>query len=92
MHATLRYYGNTGLADALAARGDEVKAVVSAVPGFRAYYLIRTDDSTVSVTVCDDEAGVEETNRAAADWIRENMPEAAADPPRITAGEIVLSS
>lgn len=93
MYATLRYYqGNSGFAEALAARGDEVKAVVGGVQGFRAYYLIRTDDSTVSVTVCDDQAGAEETNRVAADWVSENMPEAAANPPRITAGEVVLSS
>ena len=93
MYATLRYYeGSAGFADALAARADEVKAVVGGVQGFRSYYLIRTGDSTVSVTVCDDQEGAEETNRAAADWIRENMPEAAANPPRITAGEVVLNS
>ncbi len=93
MYATLRYYrGNSGLADALAARADEVKAVVAGVQGFRAYYLVRTDDSTVSVTVCDDQAGAEETNRVAADWVSENMPEAAANSPDITGGEVVLSA
>ena len=72
MYATLkRLPSNSGFAEALAARGDEVKAVVGGVQGFRAYYLIRTDDSTVSVTVCDDQAGAEETNRVAADWVSE---------------------
>ena len=44
MFATLRWYGgNAELADQLAARGDEVKAVISAVEGVRGYYLVRTD-------------------------------------------------
>ena len=38
MHATMRYYaGNTDLADQLASRTDEIRAVISAVPGFQAY-------------------------------------------------------
>jgi len=38
MYATMRYYhGSTEIADQLAGREDEVKAVISAVPGFGAY-------------------------------------------------------
>ena len=93
MYATLRYYGgNPDFANELAARADEVKAIVGGVQGFRAYYLLRTADSTISVTVCDDEAGAEETTRRAADWVRENMPEAAAKPPSVTGGEVVVSA
>ena len=94
MYATIRSYeGNASLADDLAARADEVKQVVSGIEGFRAYYLIRTDDGgAASVTVCDDKNGADATNRAAADWIRQSMPDAASSPPKITAGEVVLSS
>jgi hypothetical protein len=93
MYATIRrYVGNTTLADQLAARSDEVKAVIEPVEGFRAYYLVRAPDGAASITVCDDQAGAEESNRRAADWIRENMPEVAAAPPEISAGEIVFST
>ena len=92
MHATMRYYaGNTDLADQLAARADEIRAVISAVPGFQAYYLVRTGDGTVSITVCDDEAGTEESTRVAAEWIRSNMPDQAASPPSVSSGTVTLS-
>jgi hypothetical protein len=44
-----------------------------------------------SVSVYDDQSGAEESNRAAADWIRENLPRMAIDPPQISAGEVVIS-
>lgn len=92
MHATLRWYdGNVDLADQLAARSDDVKAVINGVPGARAYYLIRTDGGTVSVTIADDQAAADETNSAAANWLKENMPEVAASPPQVSMGEVVVS-
>ena len=92
MYATIRHYaGNPAFADALAARRNEVLDVVQSVDGFRAYYLIRTAGGTVSVTVCDSPGGAEETNRLAANWVRQNMPEAASSPPEVTVGEVVIT-
>jgi hypothetical protein len=92
VYATIRHYaGNPHFAAQLAARRADVLDVIGAVPGVRAYYLIRTADGTTSVTVCEDADGAEESNRAAAAWIRENMPDAAGSPPRVTAGEILIS-
>jgi hypothetical protein len=91
MYATIRRYdGNPDLADRLAARSDEIRTLMSAVGGFRAYHLIRSNDGTASITVCDDQAGTEETNRVAAGWLKENMPDAVSAAPQVTAGEIVL--
>jgi heme-degrading monooxygenase HmoA len=91
MYATIRRYeNNPDLADRLAARSDEVKALISGVPGFRAYHLVRSNDGTASVTVCDEQAGAEETNRIAAEWLRENMPDAVSAAPQVTAGEVVI--
>ena len=93
MHTTMRYYpGNTDLADQLAGRADEIRSVISEVPGFQAYYLVKLDDATVSITVCDDEAGTAESTRVAADWIRENMPDLAASPPMVSSGTVTLSA
>ena len=93
MHVSIRrYVGNTGLADELAARSDEVKAVIEPVQGFKDYYLVKANDGTTSITICDDRAGVEESNRAAAAWIKENIPELSAAAPEITSGEIVFST
>jgi len=93
MHATMRYYhGNPDLADQLAARADEIRSVIGAVSGFRAYYLVHLDDATVSITVCDEEAGTEESTRVAGEWIRENMPELAGSPPMVSSGTVTLSA
>ena len=93
MHLTMRYYpGNTELADQLAARSDEIRSVISAVPGFQSYYLVQLDDATVSITVCDDEAGTTESTRVAAEWVGENMPDLASTPPMVSSGTVTLSA
>ena len=93
MYATIRSYaGNSSLADHLVTRADDVRALIQGVPGFQAYYLIRTGDGTASITVCDDQAGTDEANRVAAEWLKANLPQAAGSPPEITAGAVVLSA
>jgi hypothetical protein len=93
MHTTMRYYaGDSDLADRLAARSDEIRSVISEVPGFQAYYLVKLDDATVSITVCDDEAGTAESTRVAAEWLRENMPELAGSAPMVSSGTVTLSA
>jgi hypothetical protein len=90
MYATIRNYTDSDLADALVSRENDVKSVIRGVERVSAYYLVRTEEGTTSITVCDDEAAAEETNRAAAGWIRENLPERAGAPPQISAGEVVI--
>jgi hypothetical protein len=93
MYATVRSYTDPSLAAALAARGDEIRAVIGEVPGFRAYYLVEASSGTVSVTVCDDQAGAEESNRVAADWLKSNMPELGTGAaPTVSAGPVVLDA
>lgn len=92
MYATVRRYaGSPELADVLAARQDEVLGIVSQVPGFRGYYLIRDKDATISVSVYDDEAGARQSTEAAANWFRENMPDWAGAGPEVSGGEVVVS-
>jgi len=94
MYATMRYYHqNSELADALVENQSEVKRIIGGIDGFEAYYLIRTGDgSTVSVTVFENQAGAEESNRVAAEWLRENVPEVAVNPPMVSAGEVLISA
>jgi len=93
MYATVRnYVGAEGLADALANREDDVRGVIQPISGFRGYYMIRTPEgSIVTVSVYDDQAGAEESVRAAADWIRTNVPEVAPNPPQVTSGEFLFN-
>jgi len=87
-----RYTANPGLAENFAWRRDEIRKAIQAVPGFISYYLLKTADGAVSVTMCEDREGAETSNQVATDWIRDNMPNVVARPPEIYEGEIVIST
>lgn len=92
MHAVIRHYKQASqLFDELARRRSDVEQIIGGVSGFRAYYLLRSSDGGATVTVCDDKAGADESIRLAADWIRQNVPAAAASPPEVTEGEVLYS-
>jgi heme-degrading monooxygenase HmoA len=93
MHATIRTYSAAPeLADALVARQDDVTSLVGGIDGFKAYYLVRTADGAVSVSVYEDEAGANESTAAAAQWIRENLPELGVPAPQVSTGDVVISA
>ena len=93
MYATVRRYtANPGLADKFASRSKEIEDVMRSISGFIAYYMLRTPDGAVTVTVCEDQTGAENTNRTAADWIKQNMPTVVSKPPEIYAGEVVMTT
>ena len=92
MHASVRTYaGNPDLAETLAEHEDEIRQVLGGINGFKAYYLLKTGDGTTTISVFDDQAGAEESNRAAAAWLAENLPDLSVAPPQVTAGEAVVN-
>jgi len=88
MHATIRRYGSSELADLLEARSGEVEAMMSGVAGMQGYFLMRTDDGCASITVCGDEAGTEESTRLAREWIRDNAADLQVAAPEISSGPV----
>ena len=87
-----RYESNPELADALAARSDEIKAVISDVPGFVSYYLIHDGSDTVSITVAQDQAGVDASNDIAKNWLSEHAADVPVSVPHITEGEVLITT
>ena len=58
-----------GLADAVAEHKSDIISRFREIDGFRSYHIVKTGPvSATSVTVCDDEAGAEASNRVAADY------------------------
>lgn len=89
MFASIRKYNSAPtLADELAKKQDEIKAVLAPIAGFHAYYLIKTGDGAVSMTVCENRTGAEESNRVAATWLKDKLPTFATRPPEIWTGEL----
>jgi hypothetical protein len=44
-----------------------------------------------SLTVCEDQAGSGESNKVAASWLAENLPQLVPSPPEISGGEVKIS-
>lgn len=87
-----RYAGASALADVMVQREQEVRDLISTVPGFRAYYAARTGgDGVATVTVCDSKDGTDESVRRAAEWVRANTSGASISPPEITEGETYIA-
>lgn len=83
-----KYNGQPLLAEELFKRQNEIKSVLEPISGFHAYYLIKTGDGAVSMTVCENRSGAEESNRAEATWLKDKLPTFATRPPEITTGEL----
>jgi len=93
MWASVRRYDNhPELADALAPRSDEIKALIADVDGFVSYYLIHDGSDTVSITVAQDKAGVDQSNEIAKNWLAEHASEIPSVPPHITEGEVLITT
>src|SRR5205807_6687383 len=88
MYMAIRSYSGHGaseLFDALAERQEDVKALISTVPGFASYEAFRNNGGGQTVTVCQDKAGTDESSRRAAEWVKENIG-VTVDPPTVTEG------
>ena len=89
MFASIRkYQAAPQLSQELSKRQDEILAIFRPIRGFHAYDLVQTTDGAVAVTLCDDKAGVEESNRVAATWLKDKLPTFANHVPEITMGEV----
>ena len=92
MYAVVRSYSGQGaseLFDQLEQRNDEVKDLIGGVPGFVSYTALRSGKGGLTVTVCQDKAGADESSRRAAEWVKENVS-ATANPPVISEGGTVV--
>lgn len=86
-----RYAGiGEGTFEQVAPRQQEIEGILRGVAGFVAYQMLRTEEGMTTVTTCQDEAGVEESNRVVARWIMQNIPTLMPNPPEVTAGEVVM--
>jgi hypothetical protein len=92
MYAVVRSYSGQGaseLFDQLEQKNDEVKELIGGVPGFVSYTAFRSGEGGITVTVCQDKDGTDESSRRAAEWVKENVSP-TANPPVITEGGTVV--
>ena len=92
MYVVVRSYSGQGaseLFDLLGQREEDVKELISGVPGFVRYAAFRSGDGGMTVTICEDKAGTDESSKRAADWVKENVT-GTVDPPAATEGSTIL--
>ena len=92
MYASIRRY--TGVDPRLWDRLQELRpgleTTFGQVPGFRSWFVVRTDDGLTTVTLCDDQAGAEESVQVAARWIQQTIPDLITGQPTVANGEVAL--
>ena len=94
MYATVRRYeGVTDPSEAGRRVNEGFLPLISKVPGFVAYYWVDAGAGVmISTSVFQDQSGAEESNKRAADYVRENLASLLPKPPQITAGEVVAGA
>ena len=69
----------------------EAIPIVSDVPGFKAYYVIYAPDNTVTaISIFDDCAGAQESNKRALTWIEKNLAPLLTGPATAVAGPVIV--
>ena len=93
MHATVRQYEGVANASELIKQAtDTFLPSMKSIPGFVAYYFVDVGEEggrMVSVSVFDSDAGTAESNKRAADWVRDHpglIPTATS----VEAGKVVV--
>jgi hypothetical protein len=88
-----RTYLGTGarqLFDILEDHKSDVQSTLQKVSGIVSYTLLRTGDGGMSITVCTDKEGADESLRVARDWIKNNASSVNASPPDVSEGSVIV--
>jgi hypothetical protein len=93
MYAAIRQAkAKTGHSEELARMiKDGAIPIISDVPGFRAYYVVYAPDDTVTaISIFDNFAGAEESNKRGLAWIEQNLTPLMTGPATAVAGPVIV--
>ena len=92
MQVVIREYAGKGakeLFDVLEKNKVDVESLLRTVKGLVSYTLARSGDGGFSVTVCEDQAGLDESTQKARDWVAKNAAHAGASAPRVSSATVI---
>jgi hypothetical protein len=82
--------GAAAVPETLMRAGRSLTAEMGNVPGFVSHAAFMTEDGAlVSISICEDAAGLEAIGSLLGGWLSVNMPEARQQPD-VVAGEIIM--
>lgn len=70
---------------------NEFVPIVSKINGFIAYYLTISGNNVVLTTsIFDNQKGVSESDKKAAEWVKKSLADFVTNPPQITEGDVLV--
>ncbi|EJL54879.1 hypothetical protein PMI09_02195 [Rhizobium sp. CF122] len=97
MDVVVRTYSGKGskeLFSLLETHKADVEKLMRSVTGFESYTLARSSESDggLSMTVCRDKAGTEESVRLAKEWLSKNAANISMEAPKVSMGTIIIQA
>jgi hypothetical protein len=93
MQVVIREYSGRGakeLFDVLEKNKTEVESVLRSVKGLVSYTLARSGDGGFSVTVCQDQAGIDASVQKARDWVAKNAGHTGVSAPQVSNATVIV--
>ena len=89
MYTVIRRYEGVRDPDEVTRRAtEEFAPMLAERPGFQGYWVVRGGgDVLASITVFETRGEAEDSTKAAAAWVSENLAKLVPNPPQVTAGE-----
>ncbi len=92
MQVVIREYSGKGakeLFDILEKKKTDVENLLRTVKGLVSYTLARSGNGGFSVTVCQDQAGIDESIQKARDWVAKNAGQTGAGAPKVSSATVI---
>ncbi len=93
MRAVIREYAGTGareLFEFMEQHRSEIEQEINTVHGLISYTLARNGEGGFSVTVCEDQAGIDESIQKSKAWVSSHAPHIAANLPHVVNARVVV--
>lgn len=91
MYAAIRRYKSKSPEEVLKQVKQGFVSIISKAPGFLDYYALKAGDGVlISVSVFETQTQEKESNRLAAEWVKQTVAPLMAGPPEITEGEVIV--
>jgi hypothetical protein len=92
MYTAIRMYTTSDAAEVAKRVQGEFLPMMRDLPGFVGYYIVDAGDGRIaSITVCDDQAGVEESTKRASAWVQERLASLITSGPEVLMGNTTVS-
>jgi len=89
----VRFYsgqGATELFKLLEDRKEEVEGLIQGVSGLVSYDIVKTEEGGMTITVCEDKVGTDESLAVALGWLKENAAHLKVNAPGVSEGTVTV--